>query len=175
MCRNREGFCQTCKKCYYIIVSFPPSPSVSLSRGTGTTYINHSHFPLSSGFSLYPSCFSSPGRVPADVALPLGLAKQLWPGGMQALGCVFGWQGRLGLFLLWQVWCIFLDLMRDGSSDSTWSPCLAQLGHRCHASLGGVLHLLGPALKSMEVVGLTQLLWYRPYGKAQLLGTISLW
>lgn len=60
-------------------------------------------------------------------------------------------------------------------SNSTWSPCLVQLGHHCHDSSGGVLCLLGPALKSMERVGLPQLLWHRSYGKAQLLWAASLW
>lgn len=140
MLRSCEGFCQTCKYCCYIIASVPLSPSVSLSRGTGTTYITHSHFPLLSGFSLNRVV---PSTLPVSPAL--AMSQQRWPVPwgllpamlcwVQALACIFGWQERLGLFLLWQVWCIFLDLIRDGS-DSTWSPCLVQPGHHVHTSPG---------------------------------------
>lgn len=103
MFRSCEGFCQTCKYCCYIIASFPPSPLVSLSKRTGTTYITHSNFPLPSGCSLRTE--PVPSTLPVFAAL--AVTQQVTSlgamvGWVQALGCVFGWRGRLGLFLLWQ-------------------------------------------------------------------------
>lgn len=81
-----------------------------------------SHFPFPSGCSLRTE--PVPSTLPVSSALAMSQQRQPFPWGflpamaqrIQALACVFGWQGRLGLLLLWQVWCIFLDLIRDGSS-----------------------------------------------------------